>query len=156
MFTRATECVRCVLVSWEFAFVLAVMGATVAYPSLPQVIGTKALHGDANFFSWLLAVPCALLAWSAVQAWKILGPATAEQNAKLRSWPAYWRLKLRTFIGMFWIVLSCGLALAVWLFKSDLSEVAIGASILILILVPLLSSASLWLAAVTVREIVEK
>src|SRR5438874_1686925 len=121
----ALDIARAIFISWEFAAVLCASGLLLSYPAAPAFIGKKLLT-DATLLTWLFALPGAAALWGAKQAKEILAPAAPAQNAYLRSWPDYWRIKLRVFTGMAWIGAAFLTAVVMRLVGDDFSQTLIG------------------------------
>jgi hypothetical protein len=149
------DLMRAIFVSAEFVVAIAAGCLLLTIPAAPALIGKKLL-ADPALLTWLLALPGGALLWAAVQAKEVLAPASPAQNVYLRAWPEYWRLKLRVLVGIGWLVATCIVAVAMWLFRDDLTQRAIGTLAIPAFLIPPISAASLWLASINVREIVER
>ena len=151
------DLLRIIFVSWEFVVALATTILFFGYPSPLALLGIKVLaDGDGDLTKYSLALPGLILVWALAEGKRILAPASAGQNAQLRAWPKYWRLKSRVLIALGWIVLTVATALATWVFRNELPSALGGAFLVASILISGLSAGSLWVAHVTVREIVER
>lgn len=83
----------------------------------------------------------------------ILHPA--ENNNVLYRWPNFWKLKLTTYVGLGFILISIATFYVLFFLKSFFPLDIIAFLFLISILVPLVSNITLFIATVKVRELLE-
>ena len=149
------DALRVAFLSWECAIALAMWTLWLTYPSILAQLGRRVID-DGNLLPYILALPGVILIWATTQAKAVLAPASAAQNVQLRAWPDYWRLKIRVLLGLAWIVASCCISLVTWIFRADFASDVVGSLLTTALIVSVFSAGSLWLASITVREIVEK
>lgn len=149
------DAVRAICLSWELVMIAAVVATWHLAPGIPEFVGLR-IKADRELWEWVFAAPVAVLAWSGMQARAALFPASAEVNQRLHEWGDYWRFKMRVLIALSWIGLASVVSICMWVLKSEISSAVIGSVFLVSLSVSIVATVSLWLAAIRVREIVER
>jgi hypothetical protein len=155
MFVRITDALRTIVVSLETTACFVIAALLAISPEFFATVG-GAIKVSEKVWEYVPVIPLAIFPWSALEAKAVLFPAAPSQNRKLRDWPHYWRLKLRVLIALLWAGIAALCAIYVWMFRTDLTASTIGAGFLGALAVSLITAVSLWLAAVRVKEIVER
>jgi len=135
------------------AISLVVVLAQRSWPDVFDAIGTSLVEHEGLFLS-VKAIPLALLAYASSLVWKLLFP-TDKTGPILRGWSEYQRLKDRALGGL----IICGICSIATIFVLGLQFVVdkswIATTVTASVLVSLVSVATLYFAAIKVREFTE-
>ena len=148
------EFFRVILISIEVLCCVIIGALYLWTPSAFEFVGLSVKSND-EALKWLPALPIALCGYSTHLAWKILNPSD-DSNKDLHGWPEYWRLKLRTYVSLFFSGLAVFASVSIWLFATNLSGVHAGVLLIATIAVAVVNATCMLLAAFTIREITEK
>jgi hypothetical protein len=147
------EFLRVAVISLEFAFTLAVLGISYGNPDFVAFVGDS-IRSQSEVIKWIPAIPVTLCALAFQWAWKLTTPL--EKNSReLMDWPGYWRLKLRRNYSLVLSVWASALAIIIWVFAQSLSTFWLGALSLICLGVATINSGCMFMASLTLREILE-
>lgn len=148
------EFLRALIVSPEILCTLIILVLAKYEPTLMAAVGDK-VKSDQEIWKFLPAIPFAVLAWALPQSKEILFPSKSS-NRLLLDWPDYWKLKTRVIVSLLLILICIVASLAIYFFKTEASALVIGSIFGISTIVSVSVACSLWLAGVTVRQMMEE
>lgn len=148
------EFLRVALISFEFLFLLIVSGAAWLKPDWWVFVGNS-LRSQADVLSWIPVIPLALCGVAFQLAWKLTTPLDASSR-ELMDWPGYWRLKMRRNFSFFLSVAIAALAAVIWIFSASLDAFWLGVATVICLVLAGINAGCMFIAALTLREILEK
>jgi len=148
------EFFRVAFISFEFVFLLIISGAAWLKPAWYSFVG-EAIKKQEGVLSWIPAIPLALCGVAFQLAWNLTTPLDSSSR-ELMDWPGYWRLKMRRNFSFFLSTATAGLAAAIWIFSSNLDAFWLGVSTVACLGTAVINAGCMFIAALTLREILEK
>jgi len=151
---RFTDIIRLYVISPE-VFVIVLLGAVVFfYPGPIEYFGSEASR-DGSVLQYIALIPIALLSVTFGLSKEILKPLDEANNRMLYEWPDYWRLKYRVLAAIIFCLAASAGALGLWVYKTRLQHLLIGAGLIAAVLIALVSTISLYLGYLRLREILQ-
>ena len=148
------ELLRVFFISLEFVAVLLCLVLFLSFPSIVKSFGERFIRHD-ELWKYLALVPAGLFGWAAKNCYSLLFPMK-DSNALIAKWPDFWRLKMRAYIAILWIIFATIMALIAWAQAKIWSPSLVGIVYLSAILVAFISAATIWIAQVNIRQILEE
>jgi hypothetical protein len=149
------EFLKALVISPEMLSALIILAISIYQPNWVEAIGNK-VKSDQEIWKFLPVIPFAILAWAVPQSKDILFPSASSSNRLLLDWSSYWKLKIRVVASMLLILFCVFASLAIWIFKDEASALVIGFVFGVSTTLSCVVGCSLWLATITIRQIVEK
>jgi len=97
---KIIELIKIIFISFEAAFVLALILAFQYFPDAFQNVGHQ-FKTNSDVWKFIPTVPLIICGFSIQYAWKILNPISRSSNRILHEWPGYWKLKIRVIASIF-------------------------------------------------------
>jgi hypothetical protein len=148
------EFLRVAFISFEFVFLLFVSVTAWLKPEWCSFVG-EALKKQEGVLPWLPAIPLALCGVAFQLAWNLTTPLESSSR-ELMDWSGYWRLKMRRNFSFFLSTATAGLAAAIWIFSSSLDAFWLGVTTVACLGIAVINAGCMFIAALTLREILEK
>jgi hypothetical protein len=151
---KSLDVVRLYFISPEFLVFLLSCAALVVFPKPMALLGSEVVR-EGSVVQYVALLPVALLAVSFGLSKDCLRPLEGERNRVLYEWPDYWRLKLRALAALLVCLAASFSGLALWIFKTRLPSSLLGAGLIASIALALVSTMSLYLGYLRLREILQ-
>ena len=148
------DSIRIAFVSLEFLFLLFLSVMAWLMPAWCSFVGDT-LKTQTDVLKWIPAIPIALCPFAVKLAWNLTTPAEGC-GREMMDWPDYWRLKLRRNYSFFLSAVTAILAVGLWIFSMSLSAFWLGGLTVACLGLALINTGCMFMAALTLREIVEK
>lgn len=148
------EFLRVAFISFEFAFLFAISVTASLKPEWCTFLG-ETLRKQAEVLRWIPAVPLALCGIAFQLTWNLTTPLK-DSSRELMDWPGYWRLKMRRNFSFFLSFATAALAAGIWIFSSNLDAFWLGLLTVACLGIAGINVGCMFLAALTLREILEK
>lgn len=151
---KTKELLRVLFISFEFVWMFGIVVLSNLHSQSLEFIG-KTIKEDAEILKWLPVLPGALCAYAANLAWKLTVPLD-QSSAELIEWPGYWRLQMRRNISLFWAGACATSSILLWILSKHITHFWLGAWTAVTLGVSAINCACMFVASMTLREIMEK
>jgi hypothetical protein len=151
---KFVEVVRIYVVSPEFLVLLLCCAVLVIFPKPMILLGSEIVR-EGSVVQYVALLPAALLAVSFGLSKDSLRPLEGDKNRLLYEWPDYWQLKFRALGALLFCLAASFGGLALWVFKTRLPSSLLGAGLVASVAVALVSTMSLYLGYLRLREILQ-
>jgi hypothetical protein len=151
---KSLDVVRLYFISPEVLVLLLSCAALIVFPKPMVFLGSEIVR-EGSVVQYVALLPAALLAVSFGLSKDSLRPLEGERNRVLYEWPDYWRLKFRALAALLFCLAASFGGLALWVFKTRLPSCLLGAGFIASIALALVSTVSLYLGYLRLREILQ-
>jgi hypothetical protein len=146
---------RAFFISVEILFLFILFGLFYYKPDLFLFFG-KVINDNNNNIIYPLTFIAVILSFSVKYSWKILFPIENGSNRILREWEGYWQLKFRAILSIFWCFISLITAVILWFLNLYIERSLFGLFFIAAIGIPLIIFSCQFLAAIKLKELLEK
>lgn len=146
---------RFILISPETLILLVIIVCSHYFPSYFVIIGSS-VKKYSDVWRWMPGIPGFCAAVSYKLYWKILTPLDNSNTKALYEWPEYWKLKHRVVATLIICVMITIASIIIWFFSDNFSDYSLGIIFASLVAVPVVSLLCELLAAIRVRELLDR
>ncbi len=146
--------IRTIFISPEFIFFLIMMVINILKIDFFSTLGIFLFKNDNIITTLSLGFPAVLLVYAGRLNKNILQPE--DNNKVLLNWPEYSNYKITSYIGLFFTILPILPIFMCWIYKDVYKEYDVGFYYTVLVGMSLISTASLYLAHLNVKEYLDK
>lgn len=151
---RLLDILRLYFISPEFLVLLLSCAVLKFFPKPMTLFGSEIVR-EGSVVQYIALLPVGLLGVSYSLSKDTLRPLEGEKNRMLYEWPDYWRLKFRAFAALLFCLAASVAGLGFWVFKTSIPPWLLGTGLIASILVALVSTVSLFLGYLRLREILQ-
>jgi len=149
------DVLRGFFISLEVLFLFILFGLFYYKPDFFLFFG-NVFNDNNNNIIYLLTFIAVILSFSVKYSWKILFPIENGSNRLLREWEDYWQLKFRAILSIFWCFISLIAAVLLWFLNPYIERSLFGLLFIAAIGIPLIIISCQFLAAIKLKELLEK
>lgn len=151
---KLLDLIRLYVISTEALVLLLSYAMLVFYSKLMVLIGCEIVK-EGSVLQYIALLPVALLGVAFGLSKDTLRPLEGDSNRILYEWPDYWRVKYRAFAALLFCIAASVGGFALWIFKTYVPPRVLGAGFIAAILLALVSTMSLYLGYLRIREILQ-
>jgi len=151
---KILDIVRLFLISPEFFVLVLFWDLFSLYPKPMILLGSEIVR-EGSMVQYIALLPVALLTMAYSLSKDALRPLDGDKNRLLYEWPEYWRLKFRALAALFFCLVASAGSIGLWVFKMLLAPSLLGVGFAAAVVLALVSTTSLYLGYLRLREILQ-
>jgi hypothetical protein len=138
------------VISFEFVIITLAFALVLFWPNLISPVSSL-LGNDADFIKHAALLPSALAIWVFSESRKLLFP-DEDKKRVLQQWEDYWKWRIHFNVGIFYVVLFAGSGLTFWALGIKVNTETGFVVLLTPIIGSLIVALSVYLARITLSE----